>query len=161
MTAFAALNLSPICMTSIGTTSTETTDTLVFDPCGYPTPGVARYEARAGGIPIGFPTYTQSLRRPTKAAPAYKVVGRLTVPTMEVTAPSTATGIQPAPTPAYSLLANIEVALSERCTSAERIAFLSYLLSLFVATISASDGNPSITVGSPLREAILNFGMPY
>jgi hypothetical protein len=37
-------------------------------------------------------------------------------PTLEVTSPSTATGIQPAPTKAFSALSVVEVTLPERMT---------------------------------------------
>lgn len=64
----------------------------------------ASYADRAGGIPIGYNTMDISLRQPNMRAdePVYVVTLNTKCPTLEVTSPSTASGIQPAPTVAYS-----------------------------------------------------------
>jgi hypothetical protein len=48
----------------------------------------------------------------------------------------------------------IEVVVPERALPWERQALLDNMLSLFVATITASDASPSDSTGSPLRAAI-------
>lgn len=98
-----------------------------FSPVNIDMNGVAKLADRSGGISIGFPTLTLSVRTPSKGSPNYKIVGRVTVPTLEATSPSTATGIQPAPTVAYACLATIEFILPERCTLAERSNLLAYV----------------------------------
>jgi len=98
-----------------------------FSPVNIDVNGVAKLADRSGGISIGFPILTLSVRSPSKGTPNYKVMGKLTVPTLEATSPSTSTGIQPAPTVAYSCLATFEFVLPERCTLAERSNVLAYL----------------------------------
>jgi len=89
--------------------------------------GVAKWEDRSGGIPIGYPTATFSLRRPAKGSQNYKIVAKVQLPVMEVTAPSTATGIQPAPTKAYDLFATVEFTVPARATAQNRSDLLAYV----------------------------------
>jgi hypothetical protein len=91
----------------------------------------------------------------------YKVTAKLDLPTLEVTSPSTGTGIQPAPTKAYSCQANLEFLIPERSTLAERQVLISQLRSFVVAFITASDGTPSDATLSPLQAAVENFDAPY
>lgn len=87
------------------------------------------FEDRVGGIPIGFPVIVVRFRRPPSAQAggvsdatkrAYKVMLNLHLPVLEVTSPSTGTGIQPAPTVAYICRFNSEWVLPERSTLADR-----------------------------------------
>jgi hypothetical protein len=59
---------------------------------------------------IGAETLTVSVRDPIPGAaiPTYKVAMKLRLPVLNVTAPTTTTGIQPQPSVAYSLEANLE-----------------------------------------------------
>lgn len=91
---------------------------------------VAKLADRSGGIALGFPIVTQSIRQPGNGLRTYKVVQRIVVPTLEVTSPSTATGIQPAPTLAYNCMVNIEYILPERSTLQERKNLLAYAKNL-------------------------------
>lgn len=68
---------------------------------------VYRWDNRSSGIIAGYDQLTISTRLPSKAAKATKVQMRLAVPTLEQTSPSTATGIQPAPTVAYTTVGEI------------------------------------------------------
>jgi hypothetical protein len=79
-----------------------------------------------GGIAIGYPSITLQVREPSKNSRAYKVTRRVVLPVLEVTAPSTATGIQPAPTKAYDLICDTTFVLPERSTIAERQNLLAY-----------------------------------
>lgn len=105
-----------------------------FAPVNIDAAGVAKWADRSGGIALGFPVITESLRMPSNNGGSrnYKLAVKVVVPVLELTSPSTATGIQPAPTKAYDLTGNIEVILPERCALAERKdlhAFLKNVLS--------------------------------
>lgn len=100
---------------------------------------VAKWADRVGGIAIGFPQITFSLRSPTKGGSrAYKMTAKIVLPVLEVTSPSTATGIQPAPTKAYDLLGNIEFVLPERSTLAQRKDLLAYCQNVLANAVIAN-----------------------
>lgn len=93
----------------------------VFSPSGIDASGVASWHNRAGGIAIGYDVLSGSLRAPLpKGQRVYKAQLKLRLPTLEVTAPSTASGIQPAPTVAYEHMVNVEFVLPERGSAQER-----------------------------------------
>lgn len=117
MTAIAALTLADGQATPANKT---------FSVAGV-TDGVAKWENRAGGIPVGFPVVTFSMRRPTKGSANYKVVAKVQLPVLEQTSPSTATGIQPAPTKAYDLFATVEFTIPTRSSKAERSDLLAFV----------------------------------
>lgn len=144
-------------LTSSATISVDKT----FSPEGFSQPGVTKWVDRSGGIAIGYPAFTMSVRPPTKASRVYKVTAKMVLPTLEQTSPSTASGIQPAPTKAYDCTCIMEFMLPERSTLAERQALFSHVLSLFVGVINASDGAPSTSTGSPLRAAVTTLEDVY
>lgn len=87
------------------------------------------FEDKAGGIAIGFPLIVVRFRRPQSPSNGtasaannrvYRVSMNFSWPVLEVTSPSTGTGIQPAPTVAYVLRCNQEWLLPERSTLANR-----------------------------------------
>lgn len=90
---------------------------------------VQEFADRSGGIPVGFPVLTVSLRKPANGNGngAYKAVLKVVVPTLEQTSPSTTTGIQPAPTVAYNCVANVDMILPGRSTLQERKNLLAYI----------------------------------
>lgn len=98
---------------------------------------VARYADREGGIPIGFSTLDISIRPPSPKSleKMYLVTIKLRLPTLEVTSPSTSTGYQPAPSVAYSNIAEFKFWLSERSTVAERAAIISMMGGLLGASV--------------------------
>ena len=115
----------------------------------YPQPvqgsPIAKWVDRAGGIALGFGTATYSLKAPTGASRAWKLQVKLVLPVLEVTSPSTSTGIQPAPTLAYNLIANTEIVLPERSTLQERkdlLAMARDLLSDAVVTSGVENFEP-------------------
>lgn len=144
----------------INTSATDAFDT-TFSPDGFSAPGVARWVDRTGGIAEGYPAFTLSVRPPQKGSQVYKVMAKLTVPTLEVTSPSTETGYQPAPKMAYANSVVLEFMLPARGTREERIVLLSHLLSLLATNIEASDGAPSTATGTPMQAAILDFEPAY
>lgn len=101
---------------------------------------VAKWADRSGGISVGFPVITHSLRQPNKTSRSYKAQIKLVLPVLEITSPSTGTGIQPAPTKGYDLVANLEFVMPERSTLQQRKDLLKFVQGLLssvpiVATI--------------------------
>lgn len=112
MTAIAALTLANGETTPVNKT---------FDPVTIKNE-VAQWAERSTGIALGFPIVTFSMRAPANAKGArnYRMVAKVVVPVLEVTSASTGTGIQPAPTKAYDMIANVEMVLPERSTQQQR-----------------------------------------
>lgn len=123
MTAIAALSLLDGQATPVAHTFSPVT---IKD-------GIAWWADRSTGISVGFPTVTFSSKQPQKTANGsknYKVTLKVTLPVLEQTSPSTGTGIQPAPTKGYDLIANLEFVLPERSTLAQRKDILAYAKNL-------------------------------
>jgi hypothetical protein len=97
-----------------------------FGPVNIDKEGIASWADRVGGIALGYPIITLSNRVPTAKTRSYKVTLKVVTPVLEVTSPSTGTGIQPAPTKAYDLIYNCEIVLPERSTLLERKNLLAY-----------------------------------
>lgn len=163
MPAIADIKVSGIIDTTVALKTTSTTVGVdrTLSPDGFQTPGVARWVDRSGGIAIGYPSFSLSVRPPRKGSRIHRVTARLVNPVLEVTYPSTSTGIPPSPTVAYSNQAHLEFLLHERSTQAERIVLLNNLISLLMATITASDGSPSDNTGTPLLAAVKDYDSPY
>lgn len=159
MSALAAIKLSSIIDHSLARLTTSATVGVdkTLNPEGFVSPGVARWVDRSGGIAIGYPAFTMSVRPPSKASRIYKVTAKVVLPTLEQTSASTMTGIQPAPTKAYDCSAVMEFMLPERSTLAERQALFSVVASLFARTINASDGTPTDSTACPLESAVTTF----
>lgn len=133
MTAIAALTINDGAAPPVAHT---------FNPVNIDNAGVARWADRIGGIAVGFPVVSLSMRQPTAGSRAWKLVGKVVVPTLEVTSPSTGTGIQPAPTKAYDVLASFEMVLPERSTLQQRkdgLAFFRNFLANAVITTSVEN----------------------
>jgi hypothetical protein len=163
MSALAAVKLSSIldhALARLTTSATVGVDT-TLNPEGISPQGVAAWVDRSGGYAIGYPRLTLTVRPPTKASRIFKVTAKLVQPTLEATSPSTATGIQPAPTKAYDCIGIMEFFLPERSTLAERQALFSRIASLFARTVNASDGAPTDSTGSPLEAAVTTFENVY
>lgn len=105
-----------------------------FSPISIDVAGVAKLADRSTGIAIGFPVISLSCRAPSKASRNFRVSGKVVVPTLEATSPSTATGIQPAPTKAYELLGTFEFVLPERSTLAERTNVIAFVKNFMAST---------------------------
>ena len=161
MPAIADIKLSSIISATHLTTSATVGVDKTLSPDGVIQPGVTRWVDRSGGIALGYPWFTISVRPPNKDSRVTRVQAKLVVPTLEVTSPSTMTGIQPQPTKAYDCTANLEFMLPERSTLAERTTLFNLVASLFATTITASDASPSDATGSPLSPAVLNGEQVY
>lgn len=133
MTAIAALTLADGQTTPANHT---------FNPVNIDQAGIAKWADRSGGIAIGYPVVSFAMRSPSKGSRNYKVTAKVVTPVLEVTSPSTGTGIQPAPTKAYDLLATVEFILPERSTLDQRKDMLAYLknyLASAVVTAAVND----------------------
>lgn len=168
MSAIASIKLSSILTRTLKTASatigidvTSLGSPGNLDPEGFTPTGIAKWVDRSCGISIGFPYLTLSCRAPTKTSRITRVQMKYVSPTLEVTSPSTSTGIQPAPTKAYDCTFNGEFLIPERATLAERQAFYSRVLSLFADTINASDDNPTDSTGSPVYGAVVTLDKPF
>jgi hypothetical protein len=168
MSAIAAIKLSSLLSPTESTTSATIGVDKTFDPEGPLVPGVYRWVDRAIdatwnplGVALLYPAITLSVRRPTKASRIYRIVAKLFLPTADVTSPSTASGIQPAPSIAYVLAVVMEFMVPERSSIAERARLFSYARSLFATTIQASDAAPTDSTGSPLVAAVNSFEQPF
>lgn len=97
--------------------------------------GVAHYEDTLGGIPIGYPRLSISLKRPTTSTQpgsslkgaVYRAKIKVECPVLEVTSPSTGSGIQPAPTIAYANMGEASHVIAARSTLAERKDYQAFL----------------------------------
>lgn len=104
-----------------------------FAPLMVDKAGVAWHENRVSGVQIGYDQLTIGLRRATNLVTNNKLSVKLVLPTLEVTSPSTSTGIQPAPTLAYATTAFVEFVLPARSTSQNRKDLITLLRNAFVA----------------------------
>jgi len=132
-----------------------------FDPIGYVRPGVARWEDRSDGIQVGYPVMELSVRRPGNGSKVSRVTFTLSLPTLEQTSASTASGIQPAPTRAYDHRVKVEFLCPERGAQWERKALMQALITALATTVNALDDAPSDTTASPVYDAVVNFEQPY
>jgi len=160
MTAIAAVTLAKNVDTAFSLASADLT-LATMSPVGFIQPGVAKWADRSGGIPLLYPSLTVSVRLPTAGSKVCRVVMKLALPTADVTAPSTSTGIQPAPSKAYDCLAQLEMVFPERSTQVERNTLLSLLLSALATSAMPSDGLPVQLTGSPIPPAVADFETPY
>lgn len=109
-----------------------------FSPVNIDSLGIANYADRSGGIAIGYPRVSLLVREPSKTSRVYKVTAKVTTPILEQTSPSTATGIQPAPTKAYDLTCVVDMMLPERSTLAQRKDLLAYVKNLLANAVMTS-----------------------
>lgn len=92
-------------------------------------PGVSviSYEDRSGGVIVGFPVITVSTRKPSKQLKNHKLVLTIKVPVLDNLTNSTTSGILPAPSVAYDVMAKVEFILPERSTLPSRKDLLAYV----------------------------------
>lgn len=158
LTSASTVGIDLVQKTDDAATATNRT----YSPVGYVQNGmVAKWEDRSGGIQVGYPNFSLSVRPPVNGSRINRVTLALHLPTLEQTSASTASGIQPAPTKAYECSAKLEFMLPERSARWERIALYQSLVSLLMATITASDGAPSDATASPLAAAVFDYEKPY
>lgn len=108
---------------------------------------LAGYEDRSGGIPVGFPTISLSMKRPSKTSANYRVVAKVVVPTLETISNSTASGILPAPQKAYDSLVTCEFVMNQRMSLQQRKDLLAYAKNLISTSL--------------IQSIVQDFDMPY
>lgn len=94
---------------------------------------MAWWERRTSGIKVGFEKVSLMLRQPSKNLRSTKVTAKLVVPVLANITNSTVSGVEPAPTVAYSNMINIEAVLAERSTAVSRADLYQYTVD-FVAS---------------------------
>lgn len=98
-----------------------------FAPVGVEA-NVAKHADRSGGIPVGYGIVTIGMRNPGNGqGGVYKASIKVLIPSLEQTSPSTATGIQPAPSVAYTTAAHLDFLLPARGTLLDRQNILAYV----------------------------------
>jgi hypothetical protein len=97
------------------------------------------YQNRASGIMAGYDTLTAQTKLPGNGSRATVVSLKLVTPILEQTSPSTATGIQPAPTVAYNCIGKLEFVLTERSTLQNRKDLLTMMRDLIDEAIVTSN----------------------
>lgn len=161
MPAIGAIVSTSIWDKVMWSTSATVSQDRIYNPAGFISPGVHRWEDRAGGIAVGYPWVTQHIRRPTQDSRLYKVSFKFGDPRLATTSPSTNTGIEPAPSKAYELQCHMDWMLPERSTLAERSAFAQRVASFFAVTLNASDAVPTNPTSTPFWAAIESFETVY
>jgi hypothetical protein len=161
MSAFAPINVATITSPTVITTDAAIGYDASYSPVGYVQPGVAKWENRASGVVVGYPSFTLGVRPPTKGSRITKVSARLSIPTLEAATGTNIGGYTPAAQKAYDCSALLEFLLPERSTQAERLSLINQLVAFLATTITASDGSPSASTDSPLRPAVLTYDRPY
>lgn len=91
-----------------------------FVPSNRDANGVMVFVDQSPDIPAGYHRITANLREPQGNSADFRVDLRLWFKTLEVTSPSTSTGIQPAPMLAYQQVGGIELRLPKRGSKQER-----------------------------------------
>jgi hypothetical protein len=161
MAAIAPIQTSNIVDPQFYSNSASIACDRTFAPEGFNPPGVARYVDRSTGVALLYPSFSLSIRPPTKASRLYKVTAKVSLPTPDITAPTTSTGIQPAPSKAYDCSCIIEFLLPERSALLERSNLFSTVTSLFASSIKAVDSDPIVVTGSPLKAMVETFESVY
>jgi len=132
-----------------------------FDPDGFISPGVARWVDRSGGIAVGYPSITLSMRPPNKQSRVSRVMCKISVPTLESVSGTNQLGYTPAAARAYENFVTMEFVLHERGAEWERKLLLDTMQSLFATTITALDAAPSDSTGSPLIAMVRTLERVY
>lgn len=107
---------------------------------------LVRYQDRSSGIVLGFPEISIGNRLPTKDS-SYKVTAKIKIPVLEQTSASTATGIQPAPTLAYTMLGTIELVMPARSTLQNRKDLFAFV--------------KNFLANATVQTAVESFELPY
>lgn len=94
--------------------------------------GVAKWQDISGGVPIGYITITASLKEPpvnmgsSNRDAEYVARYKVALPILETLSNNTFSGVNPAPTKAYDLIADSTYRMSERSALADRKNLLAY-----------------------------------
>lgn len=131
-----------------------------YSPAGSNQAGLFRWVDRSGGIDIGLPSYSLTFSENPKS-PVRRVRERISLPVLNITAPSTTSGIQPLPSVGHEYVCTREWLIPRAGTPAERLMFLALCASFHAIYVHAKDGAPTAPTGSPLHAAILTGEQPW
>jgi len=81
---------------------------------------MAAWVNRDSGVPLGNPEVTLSIKRSPSSTGVFRVKAKISVPTLETVLGASGSGFQPAPTLAYTTVANMEFILPARGGTVER-----------------------------------------
>lgn len=109
----------------------------VFDPSSI-LADTANFANRAGGVFVGNELLSIRVVEPTSSRAFGRVILRLTMPTLEVTAGNTGSGIQAAPTKAYDNFLEVTFRFHGRSTEQERKNMRVMLIDLLGESIAVS-----------------------
>jgi len=104
-----------------------------FAPVNIDKDGVIWWADRSGGIPLGYPQVSAFIRQPVGGnggTRTYRETLKVKLPVLEVTSPSTGSGIQPAPTLSYECAGTVELILPERSLLQNRKDLRAYIRNL-------------------------------
>ncbi len=115
-----------------------------FKPVNIDVQDVSHLAETSGGTPIGYGRMSFSLRPPVgnlqnganSQNSVYRCLMKLEIPVLEVTSPSTGTGLQPAPTVAYVTMVKLEFVIPARAAEADRKDILAFAKNLLTHTIA-------------------------
>lgn len=110
----------------------------VFKPAQSGNDGLIIWRDSNEAIFAGQAVLSVSQRLASRNSKATKVAWKLVTPVLEQTSPSTSTGIQPAPTVAYSPIATIEFVIPDRASLQERKDLLAMIRDLCAEAIVTS-----------------------
>ncbi|DAD50518.1 coat protein [ssRNA phage Gerhypos.1_9] len=99
---------------------------------------VIAWQDRTQSVFAGQNRLTLAQRVATKATKAHKLSWKLETPILEQTSPSTSTGIQPAPTVAYTPVGVFELVLPDRMSLQERKDLLAQMRDLISEAITTT-----------------------
>lgn len=114
-------------LTTRGTANGAPTATVTYNPISASVqdpqnPGylVTHWQEQSATTPIGYSNVVLKSRPISPGVVLQRVKGSLSIPTLDITAPATGTGIQPAPSVAYSNDFGFEFKLPTRGTTSEK-----------------------------------------
>lgn len=107
---------------------------------------MAAWVNRDSGIPLGNPEVTLSIKRSPSSTGVFRVKAKISVPILETVAGASGSGFTPAPTLAYTTVANMEFILPARGYIVERQRLRQLVASAladahFVAAIDSLEGS--------------------
>lgn len=105
------------------------------------------FRDRTIDVIIGQPSIEMTKVEPTSTSGLYRVTTRVSVPVLEVSAPSTGSGYQPQPKVAYTLTGLTQFMIPQRSTLQERKHVLAYVKNLMA--------------NATLVSAVENLEMPW
>lgn len=100
-------------------------------------PDLVTYHDKATGIAAGYPRVTIGRRLASRENSNVKTSSRVYLPVLETVA-TASSGFTPGPTVAYSLAGNVDVAIPDRATAAERADLYAYLKNLVAHAVFGS-----------------------